>query len=140
MGSVRVRALPFADGDELEPLLQTQLFSRDTEALRSTTRTLRLKDSSGDDGATPSGLLELPKAGKDKDRKPPKESLLCVTVKRGNRVRLHHVQYKYAKGRFTIEQTWRLDDLRRFDGENIEGCVAIALEFGSGGHKVSFSF
>lgn len=76
-----------------------------------------------------------PSPAKGKDEKKPKESALCITVKRGNRVRLQHVVYKYQKGKFVVEQTWRLDDLVRFDPVDDAGECAFALEFRVGKDK-----
>jgi hypothetical protein len=60
---------------------------------------------------------------------------LCITIKRGERVKLQHVSFKYQKGKFAVDATWRLEDIARFDAEDDDGDVGFVLEFGVGKEK-----
>jgi hypothetical protein len=160
LGGVTVRALPIDDEAQLARLLQTQLFAKETDELHAVLRVLRRANPpsvlalAGDRRATRRlgvpGSAATAGASDDDDRsehgahkadkdsgsnKPPKESLLCITIKRGNRVRLQSVLYKYQKGKFTGDQTWRLDDLTRFDPVADIGPGAFMLDFGGAKDK-----
>jgi hypothetical protein len=133
VGGVRVRALPFDwrdedDAGELSRLLQAQLFAKETDELYSVLRVLLLV---ADASAASAASASAASAAADGDKQP-KESLLCVTVKRGNRVRLQHVAFKFQKAKFSVEHTWRLDDLLRFDVAPGAANCAFVLEFGTG--------
>jgi hypothetical protein len=161
MCGILVRALPIDDEVQLARLLQTQLFAKETDELHAVLRVVRranppsvlalgggARDRRASRLAVPGSASEdddrselltssattTVGGGKDKD-KPPKESLLCITIKRGNRVRLQSVLYKYQKGKFTGDQTWRLDDLTRFDPVPDIGPGAFMLDFGGSKDK-----